>query len=113
MSMNLHVEAVAKAVVTSTGKEITVINRFDLWQTPTKVTRSCLKSENPEKAYQEWVRSVSKDEEIPAYAEDDFWQEKDPVGFKIVNYGEDHLKELSDWIAEQTDQGFEIEWYEL
>lgn len=111
MSMNLHVYATANAIVVGTNKEIKITRSFDLWQTPTKVTYACLESEDVATAYIDWVRSVSEDEKIPIYAPDDYICENDPIGYKVVNYGQDHIKCLLTWIEEQD--GFKIEWFAM
>ncbi len=111
MSMNLHVYATAEAVIVTSKKKTKITKSFDLWQTPTNVTYTCLESEDVAAAYIDWVRSVSEDEEEPIYAPDDYLCENDPIGYETINVGERHIKCLLTWLKEQD--GFEIEWFSM
>lgn len=113
MSMNLHVNAVLECVVVNTGKPKSVIESYKLWQTPTKITTAILQEEDKLKAYCDWVLSVSKDEEIPVYADNNFFREGPPIGVETVNYGKEHIAEFAEWIQEKLDEGCTLEFYEM
>jgi hypothetical protein len=109
MSTNLHLYAKREILIVKTGKLDTQSIHYDLYQTPTKVTEKCLKSENILQTYFDYVMSISKDEVEDVYAEDDVFSEKSPIGKKIVNYSVDHIKSLNDFILDITSNGYEIE----
>jgi len=94
MSMNLHVDAEFKTV-DPMGKPHTVYEHFDLWQTPTEITKTAIRSENPRQVYEEWLKKFP--EKYPeAYSE------------AYIAY---HLEELDKWL--QNHEGWTIDWYEL
>ncbi len=111
MSMNLFLMASLDAE-TKLGKKV-IREVCHLWQTPTKITRSILAIPDGEifNAYKEWIISIAKDEIIPVYAEDDFFNEREPIGTETINHGMDHLQEVQEWLDEH--KGWEIEWSEI
>lgn len=100
MSMNLHLEArvlVIKRMKDGTEEPSELVEHFELWQTPTKVTYHCLKG-NPLERYEEWINSHLKEAE--KIGDDEFiWDAKD------------HLEKLDAWLY--CHKGWEIEWYYL
>lgn len=56
MSMNLTLSATRQVVVVKTGKESIQVVSFDLWKTPTDVTRELLKGDTESK-YVNWCMS--------------------------------------------------------
>lgn len=91
MSMNLHLDAkipIIKHMKDGTDEPSELIESFDLWQTPTKVTFHCLKGD-PLERYKEWVNSHDK------------W----------IHYAKDHLEQLDGWLSVHKE--WDIEWYYL
>lgn len=113
MSMNLHITAKLECVAVKTGEKVFKEESFDCWQTPTKVTYEILNSDNMLQAYKDWVLSISEDKEIPVYAKNDIFNEKEPIGTETVNWGKCHLEELDLWVEAMTKDGYEIEFYAL
>ena len=109
MSMNLYLLAFLPAE-TRLGKKV-IRESCDLWQTSTDVTRKILKSDNIFDAYKEWILSRSYDRMRPVYADDDIFNEREPVGTEIINYGRDHIADVKEWLDDH--KGWDIKWSEL
>ena len=90
MSMNLYVERTRPATVIGKGKKKRIVDRssFNLWQTPTSITRAILRSGDRAQAYIDWVDSCNND------------------------CGYDHISEFRDWIRESEEEDFTITFYE-
>ena len=108
MSMNIQIKAVAKAMIIETGEEFDHSVNLPVMQTPTEVTERIMNSENKIKEYENYIRSIFFEEEEPVFAEDDLFQEKEPIGYKTVNMGKEHLAELCNDITYYTNKGYEI-----
>lgn len=108
MSMNIDIWGTREVVVTKTGAKDTQTCQFDCWQTPTTVTRAILATSDPIQAYKDWVLSRSCPIEEPVFAEDDFFQDRDPIGVEIVHPGVDHCAELDEWLVACKQAGYEI-----
>jgi hypothetical protein len=65
--------------------------------------------ENPLEAYKEWVIARNFVKTYPVYEESDFFQEGEPIGESIVNYSENHVNELNEWIEMCEKGAYEIE----
>ena len=91
MSMNLYVERTRPATVIIKGKKKRIVecSSFNLWQTPTSITRAILSSGDRAQAYIDWVDSCEKD------------------------YDDDHTSECSDWVRESEEEDFTITFYEV
>lgn len=91
MSMNLYVERTRPAIVIVKGKKKRIVDRssFNLWQTPTSITRAILRSGDRTQAYIDWVNSCENE------------------------YGDDHIAEFRDWIRESEEEDFTITFYEV
>ena len=91
MSMNLYVERTRPATVIVKGKKKRIVDRssFNLWQTPTSITRAILSSGDRAQAYIDWVDSCEND------------------------YGDEHISEFRDWIRESEEEDFTITFYEV
>jgi hypothetical protein len=113
--MNLYVERSRNATAVVKGKQKRFVDRssFNLWQTPTEVTRRLLQEKDTLAAYCDWVRSNSKDREFEIYAEDDIFQERDPIGVEVCNDGKDHIESLLEWVKESIEDGYRITFYEV
>lgn len=109
MSMNIHITAVRDIIVSSTGEHSQQSEWFDCWQTPTEVSYTISRSENPVDCYKKWVQSVSTTRDIPIYEDDDIFGEKDVIGYEKYNPADDHIKELDDWINIHKKSGYTIE----
>ena len=108
MSMNLNVFAKLGAN-TKLGRK-TLMEKFNLWQTPTTVTRKCLASGNPCAAYIEWVLEVRVVKKFPLYEQGDIFEEGPIVGYQEYCAAEEHSERLKHWIEEHS--GWDIEWFE-
>lgn len=95
MSINLYLSAKREVTVNKTGKISTQSVHFDLWQTPTEITKAAIRSNDPKAVYIEWVTS-------------EFIDEKDPVGID-----KEHLKSLEEFLTMCEDEGYEVEFYEM
>ena len=106
MSMNLYVERSRNATAVVKGKKKRFVDRssFNLWQTPTEVTRRLLQEKDTLAAYCDWVLSSSVEYELKIYAEDDIWQERDPIGVEVCNDGKDHIESLLEWVNESIER---------
>lgn len=113
MSMNLHVMGIREVVVVNTGKHEMQIIDFDLYQTPTKVTRELLSSNDIAQAYRDWILKDKITYEDPIYADDDFFREGEIIGYKTVCDEEEHIKKFDKFIEESKEEGYEIRFYEL
>ena len=107
--MNLHLSASIEAV-SKVGKH-TILHRFDLYQTPTKVTEELLKSDDVKSAYAEWSKQFDSEEMVNEYADDDVFQEREPV--RTVSYSayRVHVAQLEAWLLEHKD--WNVEWYSM
>ena len=108
MSMNIAIVASRKVIVLSTGAPETQTQRPRVWQTPTDVSYKIQASEHPLQAYRDWVLSVSTDETVSVYSEDDLFCDGEPIGFKTINNGKEHIAELEDQIAQLQSSGYTI-----
>jgi hypothetical protein len=82
---------------------------FRALQTPTGVTHKILASKDPAQTYIDWVLAeCSQDEIEPVFAEDDIWQEGDPVGTRVWNHGKEHVEEFRAWIKDVEENGFTV-----
>ena len=82
MSMNLHVRA-GYDVVFPNGEKTKRYENFELWQTPTKVTREILAQDNKLEAYIKWANDKR------------------------------HEKEVREWVKYWEKRGVKIEWFEM
>lgn len=111
MSTNFHIGASRAVTVNKTGVIDVQTLDYSTWQTPTKVTDQILLAMLPVEAYKAWVMSISKDEEEPVYAEDDWFCEESPIGTKMVNAGKEECIQVDEWIADAVVKGYELEFF--
>lgn len=109
MSTNIHISAEREVQVIKTGKISKQSIKFSEWQTPTDVTYQIMAAEDKVQAYKDWVLSISEDVEEPVYADDDIFQEDEPIGTKTYNSGKEHVVELDAWLKEALEEGYDIE----
>lgn len=108
MSMNLYIYAEREVRVVKTGRVSTQRIEFDTWQTPTVVTYKILNASDRAVAYMDWVKSESYDEQIPVYAADDLYEEREPVRYSVYNVGLDHLEGFKEWLTMVEEEGYNV-----
>lgn len=111
MSTNIHIYAERDIFVLKTKRNDVQTIKFDsVWQTPTIDTRKIMDSPDRIQAYKDWVmsRSCSVDHEEPVYADDDYFQEKEPVGVEIINEGKDHIHDFEEWLQMCSEDGYNV-----
>lgn len=113
MSTNLHVTGYRTVIVEKTGKKDIQTTSFDLYQTPSNVTREILNTDDPAQGYRDWVIADRYEEEEPVYAEDDIWEEGEPIGVKTVCYHDEHVKEFDEFIKKCEEDGYELKFYRV
>ena len=111
MSTNIHISAEREVQVIKTGKVSKQTIYFGEGQTPTDVTYQIMAAEDKVQAYKDWVLSISEDVEEPVYAEDDIFQEDEPIGTETYNSGKEHVAKLDAWLKEALEEGYDIEFY--
>ena len=109
MSTNIHISAEREVQVIKTGKISKQKIYFSEWQTPTDVTYKIMAAEDKVQAYKDWVLSISEDVEQPVYADDDIFQEDEPIGTETYNSGKEHVVELDAWLKDALEEGYDIE----
>ena len=72
---------------------------FELWETPTIITKKLLNDPSTLEAYEEWILSITEEE-----TENIYDYETDPfnpaiIGTVLVHPGKEHIQELEEWIA--------------
>ncbi len=114
MSMNLHLSATINATI-QVGKKKEkkrLTDSFELYQTPTDITRRILKASNVKQAYIDWVKETPSEGYEPIYA-----NYSDRInGFAVINhekvdYNERHIQELNNWLEQHKE--WNIEFYEM
>lgn len=112
MSMNIMITATRKITFKKkNGKRSGDIQtvKFNEWQTPTKITKEILASKDPAHAYINWVLTeCSHDIETPVFAEDDIFENGEPIYTEIFNPGKAHVEEFCAWIANVEENGFTV-----
>lgn len=109
MSTNIHFIAHREVKVIKTNRVSTQQIQFDEFQTPTRVTHEIMASADRAQAYKEWVlRECSHDEVFDVFAEDDIWEEREPVGKTIYNAGKEHIEKFEEWLKMCEEEGFEV-----
>jgi len=111
--MNLYIFGTQECKVIETGEPFTRHSQFKTMQTPTEVTRKLLASEDVAQAYIDWVLSRGKDEQLPVYAENDYFRDGEPIGYKTVNWGKEHVADFKRWLTWMEEQGWDVHFEEL
>ena len=112
MSMNILIFAERKITFKKKngkrGSEIQT-TRFNELQTPTEITKQILASNDPSQTYIDWVlRDCSHDNLEPVFAEDDIFQEGQPIATNVWNAGKWHVEQFRAWIKDVEDNGFTV-----
>jgi hypothetical protein len=111
MSMNVFISATRKVTFKKkNGKRGGGIQTevFDALQTPTKVTYEIVNSGNPQQAYIDWVKTMSRPEQMPVYADDDIFGEGAPIGFEEYDFAQEHIDKFRDWTASVEEDGYTV-----
>jgi hypothetical protein len=112
MSMNIMITATREITFKNkAGNACTgdMFRYFNALQTPTQVTYDILASSDPVKTYTDWVLAeCSQDQISPVFADDDTFQEREPVGTEVWNAGKEHVEEFRAWIKEVEEKGYTI-----
>jgi hypothetical protein len=111
MSMNVFIKA--ERTVTFKKKNgrqgrDTQTTRFPALQTPTDVSYKIVASSNPVQAYIDWVKTTSRVEQLPVYAEDDIFGENDPIGFEEYDAAQEHIVKLAKWVQQIEEDGYTV-----
>lgn len=113
MSLNFNIRAERKiSFKKKDGKrssEIQLVS-FDCIQTPTKVTEHIMATAQPINAYIDYIRSLSKPERMPVYAEDDYFCENGIISYVDYDWTIEHIDLLNKWIFDQEEQGYTIKY---
>lgn len=114
MSMNLYVDATREVTVNKTGKHSTQTSVFQVYQTPTKVTRQILAALDKALAYIEWVLAERSSDEVEEIfdTETDLFSDK-VIGTRVYNAGKQHVAEFQQWLNECEDEGYTVEFSEV
>lgn len=98
MSMNVYIYAEYEVLNLKNKQKRTMQESFDAWQTSTEGTYRIVRSDDPIKAYCDWVLSVSKEEQLELYAPEDILSEGPVVGYETYHPGKEHVAELMEWV---------------
>ena len=98
MSMNVYIYAEYEVLNLKNKQKRTMQEPFDAWQTSTEDTYRIVRSDDPIKAYCDWVLSISKEERLERYAPEDFLSEGPVVGYDTYHPGKEHVAELMEWV---------------
>lgn len=109
MSTNIHIKASRQIIVVKTGKTDMQTVYFNQWQTPSVDTYAIMESKDPIQAYKDWALREQEDQVENVYAEDDYFEEGEPIGTRTFNYGKEHVAEFEAWIREVEEAGYIVE----
>ena len=110
MSTNIYFNATREVVVVKTGRTDSQCVSFGTWQTPCIVTAQIMSSKDPVQAYKDWILAERFDElEEVVYADDDLFQEREPIGKTFVNPGKEHLAMFVEWLHMCEEEGYTVE----
>jgi len=109
MSMNVMFKAVREILVLKTGECEEQTLSFEPWQTPTADTFAIIKATDPVQAYKDWI--MSSDDCVctrPVFAEDDPFEDGEPIGLETVDPRQVHLEHFDMWVQSMTARGFVV-----
>lgn len=111
MSMNIFIYGTREAFAIK-GKSLIQFKdtkKFESWQTRTKETYQIMNSDNPVQAYKDCIlERYCREESHEIYADDDFFAEREPIGYKTIDPAAEHVKEFQEWLDEMNAGGFEV-----
>ena len=105
MSMNVYIYAEYEVLNLKNKQKRTMQEPFGAWQTPTEDTYRIVRSDDPIKAYCDWVLSISKEERLARYAPEDILSEGPVVGYDTYHPGKEHVAELMEWVERMREVG--------
>ena len=105
MSMNVYIYAEYEVLNLKNKQKRTMQESFDAWQTPTEDTYRIVRSDDPIKAYCDWVLKVSEEEVLELYALEDILSEGPVVGYETYHPGKDHIAELMELVENMQEIG--------
>lgn len=111
MSMNVYIYAERKVVAKlKNGEEIASLQteKWNACQTPTNDTYAIVSSGNPKQAYVDWCLNRSHIEQIPVYAKDDYFCEREPIGYEEYDFYKDHVAQFNQWYDIMDEQGYTV-----
>lgn len=111
MSMNIFIEATRQVQVIKTGQITEQSIKWPAWQTPTSVTHDILNSADPADSYKAWVLTACEDYTVAVFAEDDIWEDGEPIGTKVVSPSKEHVAEFDDWLKMCEAEGYEVKFH--
>ena len=109
--MNILIEARRQVQVVKTGKTSEQCITFDAWQTPTTITHDIVLSQHPASVYKAWVNVYAEDETVDVFAEDDPFEERDPIGTETFNASKEHVAEFDNWLKMCEEEGYEVSFH--
>ena len=108
MSTNLNIFAEREIEVVKTGSRQTQrVNYWYTWPTPTEVTKKIMQATDRKQEYIDWILSISEDEIVNVYTEDDHFEEN-PIGTEVYNSGKEHIIGFTAWCNYMEKEGYEI-----
>jgi hypothetical protein len=112
MSMNILIFGEREIFIPSIDKKDTQRIRFDAYQTPTRVTYDIVNAGNPAEEYMNYIMGSSYEIELPVYAEDDPFEEGDPVSYETYNPALEHIDCFKEWLEKCEKDGYTV-YYEV
>lgn len=112
--MNLYLSASINATIKvgKKKKKHRILESFELYQTPTDITRRILKASNVKQAYIDWVKETPSEGYEPIYENySDRIDGINIVGHQKVDYNELHFQDLNKWMEQH--EGWQIDFYEM
>jgi hypothetical protein len=107
--MNIAFEATREIQVVKTGERDTQRLVYDVWQTPTDITYQIARASDPIQAYKDWVMAGDGCVYTSMiFAEDDPFEEGEPIGEEIVDPRVDHLADFDAWVEEMSQNGWVV-----
>lgn len=111
MSMNVYIHGVREITYKNgAGKKCHDRQsiKFDAVQTPTRVTYHIVEQADPVGAYIEYVATLSNPTQEPIYAEDDIWEEGEPIGHQTYDWAQEHIEEFNKWLDTVRKDGYTV-----
>lgn len=100
--------ATREVLVLKTNKSEIETKYFDLWLMTSKEYKKVLQSNNPFKAYKDWVMQIDSKKIIPVYKEEDEFGEFEPIAYDEIDYSSLHIDGLETWILQMEEEGYDI-----
>lgn len=108
MSIDLDIVRKREIQVLKTGKIEIQTDHFSPWNSPAKITREIIASDNPLELYIEWVTAENVVEKTPVYSEGDIWGQGSVDYYEDINESLNHIKELNEWVSNSIKSGYDV-----